>query len=112
MTNEARITNQTSPTAFQFLYMTLAIDITDGRGLTKEVCRELLLKKSKLGSAVLAICFTLTSCTLLTKWSASKSGHAVRVSEFKFVCVAMCSLVMSLWSRDLPMTSLQYIEYQ
>ena len=33
-----RITNQTSPTAFQFLCMTLAIDITDGQALvTKRV---------------------------------------------------------------------------
>ena len=37
-----RITNQRSLTAFQFLYMTLAIDITDGRGLSNEVRRELL----------------------------------------------------------------------
>ena len=27
---------QTSPTAFQFLYRTLAVDITDGHGLTNE----------------------------------------------------------------------------
>ena len=42
------ITNQTSPTAFYFLYMTLAIDITDGRGLSNKVHRKLLLKKSKV----------------------------------------------------------------
>ena len=28
--------NQTSPTAFQFLYMTLAIDIIDGHGLSNK----------------------------------------------------------------------------
>ena len=41
------ITNQKSPTAFQFLYMTLTIDITDGQGLSNEARRELLPKKSK-----------------------------------------------------------------
>ena len=41
--NESQITNQTSPTAFQFLYMILAVDIiTDGRGLSNEACHELL----------------------------------------------------------------------
>ena len=40
------ITNQTSPTAF--FIMALAVDITDGRGLSKEACHELLLKKSKV----------------------------------------------------------------
>ena len=34
----------TSPTAFQSLYMALAIDITYGRGLSNEARRELLLK--------------------------------------------------------------------
>ena len=29
---------ETSPTAFQFAYMALAIDITDGRSLIYEVC--------------------------------------------------------------------------
>ena len=41
------LTNQTSPTAFQFLCMALAIDTIDGRGLSNEVRRELLPKKSK-----------------------------------------------------------------
>ena len=36
-------TNQTSPTAFQFLYMTLASDITDGHGLSNEVHCEVML---------------------------------------------------------------------
>ena len=40
--------NQASPTAFQFLYVTLAVDITDGQGLSNEARRELLLKKSKV----------------------------------------------------------------
>ena len=35
-------------TAFQSLYMALAINITDGCALSNEVCRELLLKKSKV----------------------------------------------------------------
>ena len=39
---------QTSLTAFQSLYMALAIDIIDGRGLSNEARRELLLKKSKV----------------------------------------------------------------
>ena len=39
---------QTSPTAFQFLYMTLADDITDGCGLSNEARCELLPKKSKV----------------------------------------------------------------
>ena len=30
------IPNQTSPTAFQFVYMTLAINITNGRGFSNE----------------------------------------------------------------------------
>ena len=34
--------------AFQSLYMALAIDITDGRGLSNEARRELLLKESKI----------------------------------------------------------------
>ena len=36
---------QTSPTAFQFVYMALAIDITNGRGPSSEAHRELLVKK-------------------------------------------------------------------
>ena len=50
--------------------MALAIDITDGRGLSNEARRELLLKKEQ-GNAVLAFLFAvnnrLTSCTLLTR---------------------------------------------
>ena len=42
------IANQTSPTAFQFLCMALAIDAIDGWGLSNEVRRELLPKKSKI----------------------------------------------------------------
>ena len=52
--------------------MTLAIDITDGRGLSNEARRELLLKKEQ-GNAVLAFLFAvnnrLASCTLLTRRS-------------------------------------------
>ena len=40
--------DQTSLTSFQSLCMALAIDITDGRGLSNKACRELLLKKSKV----------------------------------------------------------------
>ena len=54
--------------------MALAIDITDGRGLSNEARRELLLKKEQ-GNAVLAFLFAvnnrLTNCTLLTKRSVS-----------------------------------------
>ena len=42
------IANQTSPTAFQFLCMALAIDTIDGQGLSNAVHRELLPKKSKV----------------------------------------------------------------
>ena len=53
--------------------MALAIDITDGRGLSNEARRELLLKKEQ-GDAVLAFLFAvnrLTSFTLLTRWNVS-----------------------------------------
>ena len=43
----------------------------------------------------------------ITKVLEYKAGLKGRI---KFVCVAMCALVMSLSSRDLHMTSLQYIE--
>ena len=48
---------ETSPTAFQFLYMTLAMDIIDGCGLSNEVCHVLLPKKCKVRKAVLTIHF-------------------------------------------------------
>ena len=35
--NEARLTNQASPSAFQFFSTALSIDIIDGRGLSSEV---------------------------------------------------------------------------
>ena len=38
--------------------MALAIDVTDGRGLSNEVRHELLPKKSKVRTAVLAAHFT------------------------------------------------------
>ena len=54
--------------------MALAIDITDGRGLSNEARCELLLKKEQ-ANAVLAFPFTvnsrLTTCTLLTRRSVS-----------------------------------------
>ena len=54
--------------------MAVAIDITDGRGLSNEARRELLLKKEQ-GNAVIAFLFAvnnrLTSCTLLTRRSVS-----------------------------------------
>ena len=54
--------------------MALAIDITDGRGLSNEARRKLLLKKEQ-GNAVLAFLFAvnnrLTSYTLLTRRSVS-----------------------------------------
>ena len=54
--------------------MALAIDVTDGRGLSNEARHELLLKKEQ-GNAVLAFLFAvnnrLTSCTLLTRRSVS-----------------------------------------
>ena len=43
---EQLITNQTSPTALQFAYMALSIDLTDGCGLNNEVHHYLMLKKS------------------------------------------------------------------
>ena len=52
------ITNQTSPTAFQFLHIKLAINITDGHGLSNKAHRELLSKKSK-GNAVFAVHFAV-----------------------------------------------------
>ena len=54
--------------------MALAINMTNGRGLSNKACRELLLKKEQ-GNAVLAFLFAvnnrLTSYTLLTRQSVS-----------------------------------------
>ena len=58
--------------------------MTDGCGLSNEMCHELLLKKEQ-GNAVLAFLFTVnncfTSCTLLTKTEcfSFKSGCDVGV---------------------------------
>ena len=66
--------------------MALAIDKTDGRGLSIEARRELLLKKEQ-GNAVLAFLFAvnnrLTSCTFTNKTEcfSFKSGRDVRVSK-------------------------------
>ena len=38
-------TIQASPTAFQFVYVALAIDVTDGCDLSNKVHHELLMKK-------------------------------------------------------------------
>ena len=59
--------------------MTLAVDITDGHGLSNKVCRELLAKKGK----VILYCFSChnkTNCTLL-RWSTFKSDHAVQIAK-------------------------------
>ena len=50
--------------------MALAIDITNGRGLSNEA-RRLATFEEEQGSAVFAVHFTVTSCALLTRWSAS-----------------------------------------
>ena len=52
-------TNQTSSNAFQYAYM--ALDKTDGYGLSNEAYHYLLLK-----NAVFAICYAVTNSTLLT----------------------------------------------
>ena len=67
---EQPITNQTSPTALQFAYMALAIDITDGHGLNNEAHHYLMLKKSCICRSFLSK-RPFTSCTLLTILSAS-----------------------------------------
>ena len=78
---------QTTPTAFQLLYMILAIDLIDGRGLSNEARHWLLPKKSKVMLYLLFI-------------------SQLNKRRFKQVKFAMCSLVMSLCSHDLPVTSL------
>ena len=51
--------------------MTLAVDITNGHGLSKEAHHEFLPKKSKIMPVYFTAKGILTSCTLLTRWSAS-----------------------------------------
>ena len=46
--NHSRDNDKSYYTAFQFLYMTLAINIVDGRRLSNKEHRELLPKKNKL----------------------------------------------------------------
>ena len=60
--------------------MTLAVDLTDGRGISNETRHELLLKKSCIYH-LLHSKWQLSSCTLLTRQSALvlKSGHAMQV---------------------------------
>ena len=70
--NKARIINQISPTTFQFAYMALAINITDGCGLSNEAY--LVTVEEEQGYAVFAIFCSkspLTSYTLLTIQSTS-----------------------------------------
>ena len=50
--------------------MALAIDITDGRGLSNEARRELLLKKQS-NAFLFAVNSRLTNCILLTRQSVS-----------------------------------------
>ena len=101
--------------------MALVIDITDGRGLSNEACRELLLKKSKI------MAFLFTENSRLTKKEVCYDGnfdlkllytaYITKVLEYKgdlnkiikFVCVAMCSLVMSLHSRDISINNNNYL---
>ena len=62
--------------------MTLAIDITDGHGLSNKAHRELLLKKSKVMMLYYPFISHLTSCTLLkTEHFSFKCGHDVQVSK-------------------------------
>ena len=60
--------------------MTLAVDITDGRGFGYEARHELLPKKSN------CICYG--------------KGFIVSNTRIKIVCVDMCSLVMNICSCD------------
>ena len=64
---------------FQSLYMALVIDITDGRSLSNKVCRELLLKKSKV-----MLSFSFSSnlyITNKTEHFSFESGHDMWVSK-------------------------------
>ena len=47
----------TSPTAYQLLYMTLAVDITDGCRLSNEAHHWLLTAKEEQDNAVFAVHF-------------------------------------------------------
>ena len=67
------MTNQTSPTAFQFAYKALGINIPNGRGLSRSM---LLVTVEEEQSNAVHICRSfrsknpLTSCMLLTRRSA------------------------------------------
>ena len=105
--------------------MALAVDITDGRGLSNKAHRELLPKKSKgmlyLPFVTRLKVFNQLYITNKTERFSFKSGRAMRVAKLifrlkakssitkileykavlnriKFVSITMCSLVMSLCS--------------
>ena len=64
------------------IYMALAIDISDGRGLSNKACHELLLKKEQ-GNAVLAFLFAVNNLYITNKTEcfSLNSGRDVRVSK-------------------------------
>ena len=112
--------------------MSLAIDLVDGRGFINET-RYLRPKKTKVRLYLPFINskWHFSSCTLLTRLSAStlKAAMLCRLQsnnfsfvlllksvninvleykaslnlKFKCVCIAMCSLVISLFSHDFLM---------
>ena len=80
---KSKIANQTSPTAFQFLCMALAIEIVLMGGALVEAHHELLPKKSKV-MLYLLFSFTVKPFNQLYKMEffSFNSGHAVRVGKF------------------------------
>ena len=70
-------------TAYRFLYMTLAIDTVNGRGLSNKVHRELLSKKSNCINHSFHSISHLTSCTLLA------------LQFLKWACCAGCEVYKS-----------------
>ena len=120
--------------------MTLAIDITDEHGFSNRTCHEFMPKKSNCISRSFHGTRHLTSCSLSTRQSASvlkvgipyrferRLAYSVTIRilaqnqvlllkywginrKIKFVCIAMCSLVMSLCSYDLLIMSFNTIYY-
>ena len=82
-----RAIKQVLASAFKCLYiatyMALAIKITDGRGLSNEALREVLMEKSKVANAFFsAVNSRLTSCSYITNKTerfSFESGHDVWV---------------------------------
>ena len=72
--------------------MSLAIDIVDGRGLINETRRR--PKKTKVMCVKSVITTVKSIITTVLEYKASLT------LKFKCVCVAMCSLVTSLFSHD------------